>query len=165
MFQKSRTLELKENEMNLSCVLAVYIRFETFAIKAGTQYGSSVWEARNAIERFSIAASLNASKAACADLVIPTGFNGTLIAAESWPCTEIEFKCSIKIHNFTWKHKITLHLPTILNGCISLSLFCSATAWMCNLAKIGLGSTRKSRRYEIDVPAMFGNFSANLPSP
>lgn len=60
---------------------------------------------------------------------------------------------------------LTRYLPTILKGCNSFSFFCCATACACNFAKIGLGSTKKSRKYEIDVPAIFGNFCANFPSP
>lgn len=55
--------------------------------------------------------------------------------------------------------------PTILNGCSSLSFFCCASAKLCNFAKMGLGSTKKSRKYDIDVPAIFGNFWASLPRP
>lgn len=60
-------------------------RFDTFATNAGTQYGSNVWAACKAMLKFSMAASRRASKAACADFVIPTGFSGTSIARKSLP--------------------------------------------------------------------------------
>lgn len=68
-----------------SCFSAVNKRLETLATSAGTQYGSNVCAACNAMLKFSIAASRSASNASCADFVIPIGFSGTSIARKSFP--------------------------------------------------------------------------------
>lgn len=65
---------------HFSCFSAVNKRFETFATRAGTQNLSSLCAECNEMLKFSMAASLNASKAACVDFVMPAGFNGTSIA-------------------------------------------------------------------------------------
>lgn len=113
--------------------------------------------------KFSIAASRSASNAEWADFVMPNGFSGTSTARKSFPCTiKKPIICQFLSHYKKCNVKI---LPTILNGADSFSFFCWATDCACNFANIGLGSTRKSRKYDIDVPAMFGNFCANLPKP
>lgn len=71
-----------------SCFSAVNNLFDTFATNAGTQYGSNVCAECSAILKFSMAASRNASKAACEDFVMPAGFNGTSTARKSFPWTD-----------------------------------------------------------------------------
>lgn len=75
-----------------SCFSAVNKRLDTFATSAGTQYGSSTCAECNAILKFSMAASLRASNAACADLVMPFGFCGRSMARKSLPCTGFGMK-------------------------------------------------------------------------
>lgn len=65
---------------HFSCFSAVNNRLETFATRAGTQNLSNLCAACNAMLKFSMAASRNASKAASADFVIAAGFSGTSIA-------------------------------------------------------------------------------------
>lgn len=73
------------NRSYFSCFSAVNKRFDTLATNAGTQYGSNTCAECNAILKFSMAASLNASNAVNADLVIPFGFVGTSTARRSLP--------------------------------------------------------------------------------
>lgn len=63
----------------------------------------------------------------------------------------------LKLKNFYVK-------PCIYNDAVRF-FFCCAIAIECNFVKIGLGSTKKSLKYAIDVPAIFGNFLASFPKP